>query len=59
MLQKVGQAEKTTDENYTIFVVNFNKQQVRERVCVRLLAHDPIVFVSCVSSWQLRDFRKN
>ena len=28
MLQKVGQAEKTTDDNYTEFVVNFNKQQV-------------------------------
>ncbi|XP_019849662.1 PREDICTED: amphiphysin-like isoform X1 [Amphimedon queenslandica] len=28
MLQKVGQAEKTTDDNYTEFVVNFNKQQL-------------------------------
>lgn len=28
MLEKVGKTEKTTDDNYTEFVVNFNKQQV-------------------------------
>ena len=28
MLEKVGKTEKTTDGNYTEFVVNFNKQQV-------------------------------
>jgi amphiphysin len=28
VLQKVGQAEKTTDDCYTEFVVNFHKQQL-------------------------------
>lgn len=28
MLEKVGKTEKTTDDHYTEFVVNFNKQQV-------------------------------
>lgn len=28
MLEKVGKREKTTDDNYTEFVINFNKQQL-------------------------------
>ena len=40
MLEKVGKREKTTDDNYTEFVINFNKQQV-----LYILVHFHCIFL--------------